>query len=154
MNHSTWTSFSITNSWSLLKLMPIESVIPSNHLILCHPLLLPPSIFPSIRGISNESALHIMWPKYWSFSFTISPSNEYSALISLGWTLQSTVIQVYAPTSNTEEAEVEQFYEELQDLLELTHKKDVLFIIGDWNAKVGSQETSGVTGKFGLGMWK
>ena len=64
-----------------------------------------------------------------------------------------TVIQVYALTSNTEEAEVEWFYEELQDLLELTPKKDVLFIIGDWNAKVGSQETRGVTGKFGLGMW-
>ena len=63
-----------------------------------------------------------------------------------------TVIQVYAPTSNAEEAEVERFYEDLQDLLELTPKKDVLFIIGDWNAKVGSQETPGVTGKFGLGM--
>ena len=63
-----------------------------------------------------------------------------------------TVIQVYAPTSNTEEAEVEWFYEDLQDLLELTHPKDVLFIIGDWNAKVGSQETSGLTGKFGLGV--
>ena len=64
-----------------------------------------------------------------------------------------TVIQVYAPTSNAEEAEVEQFYEDLEDLLELTSKKDVFFIIGDWNAKVGSQETPGVTGKFGLGMW-
>ena len=64
-----------------------------------------------------------------------------------------TVIQVYAPPSNTEEAEVERFYEDLQDLLELTPKKDVLFIIGDWNAKVGSQETTGVTGKFGLGAW-
>ena len=63
-----------------------------------------------------------------------------------------TVIQVYAPTSNTEETEVEQFYEDLQEILELTPKKDVLFIIGDWNAKVGSQETPGVTGKFGLGM--
>ena len=63
-----------------------------------------------------------------------------------------TVIQVYAPTSNTEEAEVEQFYEDLQDFLEVTPKKDVLFIIGDWNAKVGSQETPGVTGKFVLGM--
>ena len=63
-----------------------------------------------------------------------------------------TVIQVYAPTSNSEEAEVEQFYEDLQDLLELSPKKDVLFIIGDWNAKVGNQETPGVTGKFGLGM--
>src|SRR5574340_1101507 len=64
-----------------------------------------------------------------------------------------TVIQVYAPTSNDEEAEVERFYEDLQDLLELTPKKDVLFITGDWDAKVGSQETSGVTGKFGLGIW-
>ena len=64
-----------------------------------------------------------------------------------------TVIQVYAPTSNAEEAEVERFYEDLQDLVELTPKIDVLFIIGDWNAKVGSQETPGVTGKFGLGMW-
>ena len=64
-----------------------------------------------------------------------------------------TVIQVYAPTSNAEETEVERFYEDLQDLLELTPKKDVFFIIGDWNAKVGSQETPGVTGKFGLGMW-
>ena len=67
-------------------------------------------------------------------------------------TIQSTVIQVYAPTSNAEEAEVEWFYEDLQDLLELTPKNDVLFIIGDWNAKVGSQETPGVTGKFGLGI--
>ena len=64
-----------------------------------------------------------------------------------------TVIQVYAPTGNAEEAEVERFYEDLQDLLELTPKKDVLFIIGDWNAKAGSQETPGVTGKFGLGIW-
>ena len=75
-------SLSITNSWSLLKLMPIESVMPSNHLILCHSLLLPPSIFPSIRVFSNESTLCIRWPKYWSFSFSISPSNEYSGLIS------------------------------------------------------------------------
>ena len=75
-------SLSITNSWSLLKLVSIESVMPSNHLVLCHPLLLLPSIFPSIRVLSNESALPIRWPKYWSFSFTISPSNEYSVLIS------------------------------------------------------------------------
>ena len=75
-------SLSITNSQSLLKLMSIESVMPSNHLILCCPRLLPPSIFPSIRVFSNESVLHIRWPKYWSFSFNISPSNEYSALIS------------------------------------------------------------------------
>ena len=75
-------SLSITNSWSLLKLMSIESVMPSNHFILCHPLLLLPSIFPSIRVFSNESVLRIRWPKYWSFSFSISPSNEYSGLIS------------------------------------------------------------------------
>ena len=74
-------SLSITNSWSLLKLMSIESVTPSNHFILCRPLLLLPSIFPSIRDFSNESAFHIRWPKYWSFSFSISPSNEYSGLI-------------------------------------------------------------------------
>ena len=75
-------SLSITNSQSLLKLMSIELVMPSNHLILCHPLLLPPSIFPSIRVFSDESVLHIRWPKYWSFSFSMSPSNEYSGLIS------------------------------------------------------------------------
>ena len=75
-------SLSITNSQSLLKLMSIEWVMPSNHLILCHPLLLPPSIFPSVRVFSNESALHIRWPKYWSFSLNISPSDEYSGLIS------------------------------------------------------------------------
>jgi len=75
-------SLSITHSLSLPTLMSIESVVPSNHLILCHPLLLLPSIFPSIRLFSNESALRIKWPKYWSFSFNISPSNEYSGLIS------------------------------------------------------------------------
>ena len=73
-------SLSITN-WSLLKLMSIESVKPSNHVILCHLLLFPPSIFPSIRVFSNESALRIRWPKYWSFSFNISPSNEHPGLI-------------------------------------------------------------------------
>ena len=75
-------SLSITNSQSLLRLMSIKSVMPSNHLILCRPLLLLPSIFPSIRVFSNESVLHIRWPKYWSFSFNISPSKEHSALIS------------------------------------------------------------------------
>ena len=74
-------SVSITNSQSLLKLMSIESVMPSNHLILCRPHLLP-SIFPRIKVFSNESVLHIRWPKYWSFNFSISPSNEYSGLIS------------------------------------------------------------------------
>ena len=75
-------SLSITNSWGLFKLMSIQSAMTSNHLILCCPLLLPPSIFPSIRVFSNESALCIRWLKYWSFSFSISPSNEYSGLIS------------------------------------------------------------------------
>ena len=75
-------SLSITNSWNLLKLMSIDLVMPSNHLILCHPSLLQPSIFHSIRIFSNESVLCIRLPKYWSFSFSISPSNEYSGLIS------------------------------------------------------------------------
>ena len=75
-------SLSITNSQILLKLMSIESVMPSSHLILCRPLLLPPSIFPSIRIFPSEMALRIRWPKYWIFSFSISPSNEYSGLIS------------------------------------------------------------------------
>ena len=84
---TSWTtarqaSLSITNSWSLLKLMSIELVMPSNHLILCRPLLLPPSNFPSIRVFSSESVLCMRWPKYWSFSFSISPSNEYSGLNS------------------------------------------------------------------------
>ena len=75
-------SLSITNSWSLFKLMSIKSVMLSNHLILCHPLILPPSIFPSIRVFSGESVLCVRWPKYWSFSFSISPSSGYSRLIS------------------------------------------------------------------------
>ena len=86
-----WTAarqaaLSFTISQSLLRLMSIKSVMPSNHLILCHPLLLLPSIFPSIRVFSNELSLHIGWPKYWSFSFSISPSSEYSGLISFGLT--------------------------------------------------------------------
>ena len=104
VTQTPWTtapqaSPSITSSQSLLKLMSIESVTPSNHLILCLPLLLPPSIFPSVRVFSNESVLPIRWPKYGSFSFTISPSNEYSGLISfktdwldllaVQWTLKS-----------------------------------------------------------------
>ena len=76
------TSLSITNFWSLLRHTSIESVMPSNHLILCRPLLLSPSIFPSIRVFSNESGLCVRWPKYWSFSFYVSPSNEYPGLIS------------------------------------------------------------------------
>ena len=83
MTTACQASLSITNSLSSPKLMSSESVMPSNHLILCHPLLLPPSVFPSIRVFSNESVLYIKWPKYWSFSFGISPSNDYSGLISL-----------------------------------------------------------------------
>ena len=82
-------SLSITNCWSLLKLMSIKSVMPSSHLIFCHPLLLPPSVFPSIRVFSNESVLWIRWTKYWSFSFNISPSKEYSGLISFSISLLS-----------------------------------------------------------------
>ena len=78
--------FSVTISWSLLKLMSIQLGMPSNHLILCHPLLLLPPVFPSIRVFFSESVLHIRWPKYWSFSFSISSFSEYSGLIPLGWT--------------------------------------------------------------------
>ena len=93
-------SLSITNSQSLLKLMSIASVMPSSHLILCHPLLLLPSIFTSIRVFSNESVLHIRWPKYWSFSFSISPSNEYSGLISfkMDWLDLLVEINIYLGT--------------------------------------------------------
>ena len=89
---TSWTaapqaSLSITNSRSLLKVMSIKSVMPSNQLIVCHPLLFPPSVFPSIRVCSNESVLRIRWPKYWSFSFSISPSNEYSgqSFLRMDW---------------------------------------------------------------------
>ena len=89
-----WTAacqafLSITNSWSLLRFVSVESVMPSNHLTLCRPLLLPPSIFPSIRVFTDESVLRIRWPKYWSFSFSISPSNDYSGLISFRISSQS-----------------------------------------------------------------
>ena len=108
------SSLSITNSQSFLKLMSIESVMPSNHLILCHPLLLLPSIFPSIRVSSNESVLRIRWPKYWSFSFSISPSNECSGLISFrklgltGWiSLQSKGLsRVFSNTTDEQEKTV------------------------------------------------
>ena len=98
-------SLSIINSQSLLKLMSIESVMPSNHLLLCRPLLLPPSVFPSIKLFSSESVLHIRWPKYWSFSFNISPSNEYSGLISfrIDWfdllAVQGTLKRVFSNTT-------------------------------------------------------
>ena len=99
-------SLSITNSWGLLKLMSIESVIPSNHLILCHPLILPLSIFPSIRVFWNESTRHIRWPKYWSFHFNISPSNEYSGLIffRIDWFDLFIYDEVYEPHGNQKPA--------------------------------------------------
>ena len=102
MDHSQ-ASLSITNSWSLSKLMSIESVMPSNHLILCYPLLLLPSIFPSIRVFSNESAPQIRWPKYWSFSFNISPSSEHSGLISfrMNWLYILAVLGTSRVFSNT-----------------------------------------------------
>ena len=87
------TSRSFTISWNLLKLMSIELVMPSNHFVLCHPLLLLPSIFPSIRVFSNESALCISWPKYWGFSFSISPSSEYSGLISFRASLAAQLVR-------------------------------------------------------------
>ena len=97
-------SLSITNSQSLLKLMSIESVMPSNHLILYHPLLLLPSFIPSTRVFSNESVLHIRWPKYWSFSFSISPSSEYSGLISFRM-----VGSPYSPRDSQESSSTPQF---------------------------------------------
>ena len=93
-------SLSITNSQSLLKLKSIELMMPSNHLILRHPCLLPPSIFPSIRVFSNESVLHIRWPKYWSFSFSISPSNQYSGLISFGMDWLAATVATYIALFN------------------------------------------------------
>ena len=94
-------SLYITNSRSLLKLMPIESVMPSNHLILCRPLLLLPSIFPSIRVFSNKSVLHIRWLKYWSFSFNISPSNEHPGLLSfrMDWLESKGLSRVFSNTT-------------------------------------------------------
>ena len=94
--HARQASLAITNSQRLLKLISIELVVPSNHLILCHPLLLLPSMFPSIRVFSSESVFHIRWPKYWSFSFNISPSNKYSGLISfrIDWLDLLAVLQI------------------------------------------------------------
>ena len=104
-------SLSITNSWSLLKLMSFESVMPSNHLILCHPLLLPPSIFPGIRVFSNESVLHIRWPKYWSFTFSISPSSEYPGLISfrIDW-LELLAVQGFSRVFSNTTVQKHQFF--------------------------------------------
>ena len=111
-------SLSITNSWSLLKLMSIESVMPSNHLILCCPLLLPPSIFPSIWVFSNEWVLHIRWPKYWSFSFSISTSNEYSEQVSFRMDL---VGAPCSPRDSQESSPTPQFKSINSSVLSLLH---------------------------------
>ena len=129
---SPWTaacqaSLSITNSWSLPKLMSIESVMPSNHLILCCPLLLLPSIFPSIRVFSNETVLHLRWPKDWSFSFSLSSSNEYSELISfrMDWldllAVQGTLKSLFQYCSSVYLTPLSLFYSFIKDLLLTKH---------------------------------
>ena len=118
-------SLSTTNSQRLLKLMSIESVMPSSHLILCHPLLLPPSIFTNIRVFSNKSALCIRWPKYWSFSFNISPSNKRSGLISfrMDWldllTVQGTLKSLRQHYSSNASVLLHSAYTEAQSLVEI-----------------------------------
>ena len=122
-------SLSIINSWSLLKLMSIELVMPPNHLILCHPLLLPPSIIPRIRVFSNESVIHIRWPKYWSFSFNISPSNEYSGLISfrMDW-----VGSPCSPRDSQESSPTPQFKSINSSVLTLLHNPTLTSIHDHW----------------------
>ena len=129
-----WTSacqasLSITSSQSLCKLMSIESVMPSNHLILCHPLLLLPSIFPSIRVFTNESALHIRWPKYWSFSFNISPSNEHSGLISFRMDL---VGSPCSPRDSQESSPTPQFKSINSSALSFLHSPTLTSIHDYW----------------------
>ena len=116
-------SLFIINSRSLLKLMFTESVMPSNHLILCHPLLLPPSIFPSIRVFSTESVLRIRWPKFWSFSFSISPSNEYSRLISfrMDWLDLLAIQGTLKSLSNTRVQKHQFFSAQLSLVVQLSH---------------------------------
>ena len=122
-------SLSITNSWSLLKLMSIESMIPYNHLILCRPLLLPPSIFPSIRVFSNESVLCIRWPKYWIFSFNKSPSNEYSGLISFK---NGLVGSPCYPRDSQESSPTPQFKSINSSVLSLLHSPTLTSIHDYW----------------------
>ena len=130
VSDSVWpqASLSITNSQSLLKLMPIESVMPSNHLILCRPLLLLPSIFPSIRVFSNESVLCIRWPKYWSFSFSIIPSNEYSGLISfrMDW------LDLLAVQGTQESSPTPQFKSINSSVLSFVHSPTLTSIHDNW----------------------
>ena len=127
---SAWqASLSITNSWSLLKLMSIELVMPSNHLVLCHPLLLLLSIFPSIRVFSNKLALCIRWPKYWSFSCSISPSNEYSGLIAfrIDWFDPSC-----SPRDSQESSLTPQFKSISSSVLSLLYGPALTFIHDYW----------------------
>ena len=121
-------SLSITNSRSLLKLMSIMSVIPSHHLILCHPLLLLPSTFPSIRVFSNESVLLIRWPKYWSFSFNISPSNEHPGLISSRMDLEGLV----PPRDSQESSPIRQFKNINSSVLSFLYSPTLIFIHDYW----------------------
>ena len=123
-------SLSTTNSWSLPKLLSIELVISSNHLILCHPLLLLPSIFPSIRVFSNESALRIRWPKYWSFSFNISPSNEHSRLIS--FRMDSLVGSPCSPRDSQESSPTPQFKSSNSLALSFLHSSTLTSIHDHW----------------------
>ena len=121
-------SLSIANSQSLLKLMSIESVMPSNYLILCHPLLLLPSIFPSIKVFANESVLHIRWPKDWSFSFSIGPSNEYSGLISfrMDW------LDLLAERDSQESSPTPQFKSINSSALSFLHSPTLTSIHDHW----------------------
>ena len=123
-------SLSITSSQSLLKLMSIGSVMPSNHLILSRPLLLPPSVFPSIRVFSHESVLHIRWSKYWSFSFSISPSNEYSGLIS--FRMDSLVSAPCSPRDPQESFPTPQFKSINSSALNFVYGPTLTSIHDDW----------------------
>ena len=122
-------SLSITNSQSLFKPMSIELLMLSNHLILCHPLLLPPSIPPSIRVFSNESTLHMRWPKYWSFSFSISPSNEYPGLISFRMEL---VGSASSPRDSQESSPTPQFKSINSLALSFLHSPTLTSIHDHW----------------------
>ena len=123
-----WASLSITNSRSLLKLMSTKSVMLSSHLILCHPFLLLPSIFPSIRVFSNESVLCIRWPKYWSFSFSISLSNEYPGLFPLGLTVWTP----YSPRDSQESSPAIQFRSINSSVLSHLYSSTLTFIYDYW----------------------
>ena len=121
-------SLSVTNSQSLLKLMSIESVMPSNHFILCCPLLFPPSIFPSFRVFSNESVFHIRWPKYWSFSFKISPFNEYSGLISF----RNDWLDLLAVQGTFNSSSTSQFQKTSSSMLRLLYDPTLTFVHDYW----------------------